>query len=137
MPHDSATALAKVISDLERVLVSSSAELDAELDRIAASVTADRPIGIIVERANRDALMMIVGASEGVLSFTRADGMPPYFVTLGDPSEDGVLAYWLTGDHHGEVPRWSMVPNGDAREAVRRFIAMEYGLPSNVTWASV
>ena len=81
--------------------------------------------------------MMIVGAPAGVLSFTRADGMPPYFVTLGDPSEEGVLAYWLTGNHHGEVPRWSMVPTEAAREAVRRFIATEYGLPGNVTWASV
>src|SRR5215218_3847040 len=103
MSQEAATTLATVTSDLGSVAVSSVPELDAELDRVAASVKADRPVGITIERANRDALMMIVGAAAGVLSFTRADGMPPYFVTLGDPSEDGVLAYWLTGDHHGEV----------------------------------
>jgi hypothetical protein len=137
MSHEATTTLATVTSDLGSVLVSSAAELDAELDRIAALVKTNRPIGITIERANRDALMMIIGAPASALSFTRADGMPPYFVTLGDPSEDGVLAYWLTGNHHGEVPRWSTVPNEDAREAVRRFIAMDYGLPSNVTWASI
>jgi hypothetical protein len=137
MSHEALTTFATVTSDLGSVSVSNAAELDAELDRVAAAVNADRPVGITIERANRDALMMIVDAPAGVLSFTRADGMPPYFVTLGDPSEDGILAYWLTGSHHGEVPRSSMVPNADAREAVRRFIAMDYGLPSNVTWASV
>jgi hypothetical protein len=38
--------------------VSSTVELDAELDRIAASVKSDRPTGITIERANRDALMI-------------------------------------------------------------------------------
>jgi Immunity protein Imm1 len=137
MSHETTTTLATVTSDLGSVSVSNAVELDSELDRITASVKPEHPVGITIERSNHDTLMMILGAPAGVLSFNRADGMPPYFVTLGDPSEDGVLAYWLTGNHHGEVPRWSLVPNEDAREAARRFIAMEYGLPSNVTWASV
>ena len=129
--------LASVTFDGGKIAVGSMAELDAELERIAASVEADHPVGIIIERANGDTLMSIMGAAGGVLSFTRADGMSTYFVTLGDPSDEGVLTYWLTGDHHGEIPRWSMVPHNEAREATRRFVDMGQGLPGNVTWASV
>ena len=137
MAHTADPVLATITSDLGKSAASTLAELDAELDRVAASVKPDRPIGITIERCNRDGLMAIMGAPAGMLSFTRADGNPPYFVTLGDPGADGVLAYWLTGDHHGEVPNWSLVPHEVAREAVRRFVTMDWGLPSNVMWASV
>src|SRR5512133_1153123 len=105
MSAGTSRALARVNSDVGSIAVWTLGELDAELDRVGMSVSADRPAGISIERGNGDTLMAILGGPAGVLSFTGANGMPPYFLSLGDPSAEGVLAYWLTGDHHGEVPR--------------------------------
>jgi len=137
MPHVAVTALTTVSSDLGTVPVSSAEALRAELSRVAASVVQEHPVGITVERSNGDALMVVVGGPGGVLSFTRQNGRPPYFVTLGDPDREGVFAYWLVGGHHGELPLWSVVPHDLAADAVVQLAQMSAGLPSMVTWASV
>jgi hypothetical protein len=139
--------LATITSKRGKVTIQTVEDLDAEIDRVARSVKA-RPMGLTIERRNGDTFMAVVGVPSGtvsltldapgaVVSFTPADGMPPYFVTRGDPSEDGVIAYWLHDQHHGELPRWSIVSNDDARDALRRCVQMESGLPSNVTWEQI
>jgi hypothetical protein len=129
---------ARINSDLGESRVTNVADADAALDRIVASLAPARPAGVVVERANGDALVAVLGAPEGaMLSFTRADGLAPYFVTLGDPSAEGVIDYWLAGDHHSQAERWTLVATETARKAIRQFLTMERGLPGDVTWASV
>ena len=137
MSRETTQRWARINSDLGDFSPRSVAEADAELDRVLASLKPDHPVGVVIERANGDALVAVLGAPSVMLSFTRADGMPPYFVTLGDPSEQGVIDYWLSGDHHSQTERWTLVPPDVARAAIRAFLEMERGLPSNVTWASV
>jgi hypothetical protein len=137
MSRDASQPWARINSDLGEVFATRVADVDAELDRVLASLKADHPVGVVIERANGDGLVAVLGGPGVMLSFTRADGLPPYFVTLGDPSEEGVMDYWLSGDHHGQAERWMLVSPNAARTAIRQFVEMERGLPSNVTWASV
>ena len=88
-----------------------------------------------VTRANGDCLTIVLGAKEeSVLSFIAKSGDPPYFVSVGDPTANGFFTYYVEQDYHSEALAAHVIPEPQAREAVRQFALQSAGLPTNVTW---
>lgn len=113
-------------------------ELDRVLDRILSEVSPELPQAVFVARRNGDCLTIVLGAQEGsVLSFVAASCDPPYFISLGAPMAQRVFTYYVERDDHTEALASNVVPERDAREAVREFIRLTTGLPENVTWTEV
>jgi len=113
-------------------------ELDDTLDAIAREVSPKLPQGVNVTRANGDCLTIVLGAKEGsIVSFIANSGDPPYFVSLGDPTAKGVFTFYVEQDHHSEVPAAHVIPEVQAREAVREFVTGTTELPRSVTWTEV
>jgi immunity protein Imm1 of predicted polymorphic toxin system len=120
------------------VEVNSIAEVDQSLDAIYKEISSERPQAIHITRTNGDCLSVVLGAVDGsVLSFVGQTGDPPYFVSLGDPAAKGVLTYFLWPDHHTEALARNVVPEMEARQAVREFVSLSSGLPKNITWTEV
>lgn len=132
--------------------VASVAELDALLDRLAATFPADAPVMVDVIRANGDALAIGIGtpmlypdADEyeitdsdrelTVLSFVVADGNPPYYNSLTQGPFPGDIVFFYLGQD-SEFGGEAAIPSLQGREAVRQFVSGE-GLPNNVLWQEV
>jgi len=111
--------------------------LDSILDRVTHEINPDLPQGIVVERLNGDALTVLLGAPQSFVSFVAASGNPPYFVSLGDPTAEGVITFYVDGNHHSETLARYAIEVSEAREAVREFVRMSVGLPRTVTWTEV
>ena len=74
--------------------------------------------------------------SRGVVHIVPNPDAPPYMITVGDPTEDGVIAFMLHGEHHTEIEAKHLVPVADAWAAVRMFIETGNLLPS-IVWEEV
>ncbi|MBO0700538.1 MAG: hypothetical protein J2P46_19230 [Zavarzinella sp.] len=113
-------------------------ELDDVLDAIAREVSPQRPQAVDITRANGDCLTIVLGAEEGsVLSFVGKSGDPPYFVSLGDPAAKGVFTFFVQQDHHSETLAAHVIPEVQARAAVREFVSRSAELPRSVAWTEV
>ena len=120
------------------VSAESVGELDDALDAIASEVSPQYPQAVSVTRANGDCLTIVLGAKErSLLSFIAKSGDPPYFVSVGDPTANGVFTYYVEQDHHSEALTAHVIPESQARDAVREFASQSTGLPRNVTWTEV
>jgi hypothetical protein len=118
--------------------VKSIEELDAGLDAIAKVVTPEMAQAVHITRTNGDCLTVVLGARAGsVLSFVAKSGEPPYFVSLGDPTANGAIPYCVESDHHSEALTRSVIPEEEARKALREFVCQSSGLPRDVVWAEV
>ncbi len=120
------------------VKVHSVAELDVVLDTISKEVSPERPQAVNITRTNGDCLTIVLGAKCGsLLSFVAHSGDPPYYVSLGDATANGVFTYFVDLDHHSEALACHVISEADARQAVREFILHPFELPTNVTWSEV
>jgi hypothetical protein len=116
----------------------SIAEMDAILDSIAKEVSPALPQAIDVARSNGDTLSIVLGATEGsILSFVAANQDPPYFVSLRDPTAEGIFTFYVCLDHHTEALASSVVPEAIARQVMREFVSLSHGLPDSINWAEV
>jgi hypothetical protein len=113
------------------------------LDALAvAEAEAKDPIVVTVE-APAGTLTLVVGDPSG----SSLVYFPPEYQETGlgsmssvgdsagvdtDAWEPPQTAY-LFG-HHSEMPRWMVVPNEDAREALREFFASGGELPTKIEW---
>ena len=59
-------------------------ELDAALNQAAANRSGDVPCTAHLFRANAGSLSVGAAPDYAILSFTPADGEPPYYATVGD-----------------------------------------------------
>ena len=137
MPTEQRSTFAKLSWHRGTFNVETGDALDAILDRIAGEIDRELPQAIVVERSNGDALTVLLGASQSFVSFIRASGDPPYFTSLGDPTAEGVITFYVDGDHHSEALARHGIAVSEAREAVRGFVKLRSGLPRNVTWTEV
>ena len=137
MPTEQSTTFAKICWHGGIYNASDSNEVDAILDRVTRETNPDLPQGIVVERANGDGLTVLLGAPQSFVSFVAASGNPPYFVSLGDPTADGVITFYVDGNHHSETLSRYAIEVSEARDAVREFVKMRTGLPRCVTWTEV
>lgn len=137
MSADQLTTFAKVTWYGGTFSANKPDEIDAILDRVAREIDPDLPQGVVVERANGDSLIVLLGAPQSFLSFVAASGNAPYFSSLGDPTAEGVVTFYVDGDHHSEALARHSIEVFEAREAVREFVNLQTGLPRAVTWTEV
>lgn len=110
-------------------------ELDALLDSITKRVSPETPQAVNVVRANGDCLTIVLGAPLGSwLSFVGSSGNPPYFVSLGEPNANGIFTFYIDLDHHTESQMRNVIPQSEARQALREFVLHSAQLPRCVSW---
>lgn len=83
---------------------------------------------VILESPNGSTLGIVVGGTDSVLTFARADNMPPYLISRGTTEDvEPVLTCYVGLEHHTEFPRWSVVPLSRAMRGAMEFLST--GLP--------
>ncbi|PYQ01295.1 MAG: hypothetical protein DMF83_26015 [Acidobacteria bacterium] len=110
-------------------------ELDDFLDAIAMGCDRHRPIIVLVD-AHGHEVALGIGAEESFVQVQDQSGDPPYLVTVGDPTADGVVAFYLFGHHHTEIRRRHLVPSMVARRIVSAFLRSGSRSP-DVEWEEV
>ena len=88
--------------------VSTPEDMDAWLDRIAVELGVDGPT-IVTLRAHDHILSLGVGSPGSFVQVRHESGDPPHLVTVGDPNADDVVAFYLHGVHHTEIPRRHLI----------------------------
>jgi len=101
--------------------VSNAAELNRALDRISGRVHGTRPIIATLEAHESEALIG-VGAEQSFVQLRSATGDGPYWITSAPTAVSNVVAFWLHGDHHTEVPCRYLVAPSVARAALQEFL---------------
>lgn len=117
----------------EREAVADVDALDAELDRLEEIGRGAEPF--VVELADPDAgtVGIIVGRDWSAATHERADGAPPYLISVGDPAlGPDPLVFFHSGEWT-EFPGEAAIPIATAREALRSFVR-DREVPSNLTW---
>jgi len=83
---------------------------------------------VILESSIGNKLGIVLGGTDSVLTFTRADNMPPYLISRGTTEDvEPVLTCYVGLEHHTEFPRWSVVPLRHAMQGAMEFLST--GLP--------
>jgi hypothetical protein len=63
-----------------------------------------------------------LGLPESFVHITAESGQPPYFITVGQSSAPGVVAFYLHGAHHTEIARRNLISTPDAIRVIREFL---------------
>jgi hypothetical protein len=113
--------------------ISSLAELDQTLDAIHAEF-APAKMGMLAELYAEDgsSLTMGLGRDQTVVTYAGPDGMPPYYLSEGDPLETGLVRFHIS-NQDSEFPRSALVSASRAREAMRTFFRTGR-LPPEIKW---
>jgi hypothetical protein len=117
---------------VERTAVSSTEELERELDRLDRRGREGDPFIVELVEPSAGTLGIGVGRDESVASFNRADGEPPYYVSAGNGDGDEELVFYYQGTWSGFGPE-SAVPAVRARAAMASFFATGE-LPDDIAW---
>lgn len=116
----------------EEATVSSLAELDAVLDRVAAESDPDYPFTAIIARG--EALMNISqGPGWSIVDFSYLNGDEPFHSSLGDRRAAGEVTVMFCGELTF-VPRSQCIEPEKAREVTRHFY-LTGGLSPAIWWA--
>lgn len=93
-----------------------------DLDRFVeyAEAQAEFPIAVSIEAHGYHA-DLLVGHDKGFVHLSPLDPVQPYFVTVGGPSDDSGVDFWLHSWHHTEFEGRHLVDKTLAREAFREF----------------
>lgn len=106
-------------------------QLEQLLDQISATCQPDHPISVRLQAHGFEADILL-GLPE---SFVYLDEVRPTrcFITVGDLYVDGVVGFYLFGQHHTEFERRHLIPTATARRVLREFF--DTGLRSaSVQW---
>jgi hypothetical protein len=77
-----------------------------------------------------------LGLPESFVHVERESGEPPYVITVGASEAEGVVAFYLHGQHHTEIPRRNLISTPEALRIVQEFF--ERGSRStSVEWEEV
>jgi Immunity protein Imm1 len=107
-----------------------------------AEAEATNPIVVTVE-APAGTLTLVVGdpAGSSLVYFPQdyAETGLGSLSSVGDPAGQESDAWEppqtaFNAGHHSELPRWMVVPNDAAREALREFFATGGELPTSIAW---
>src|SRR5688572_4498787 len=79
------------------------AQLDVLLNRIAEGCAPDRPT-IVDLQVHGHSVGFGLGLAETFVQIQSENGLPPYFITVGNRRAAGVVTYYLMGTHHTEIP---------------------------------
>lgn len=123
-------------SEQEPVIeVSNADELKHALDNIEAMVNPDRPMIVFVE-AHGYQVCLGLGHKESFVHFEQSSGDPPYMVTLGNRDAEGIVAFYLFGNHHTEIRQRHLIPVVKARNLLYEWIQTGTR-PTNVEWEEI
>jgi immunity protein Imm1 of predicted polymorphic toxin system len=114
--------------------VSSVAELDALLDKLAREAAA-KPFMVDLVSPSGDSLSIGLGSKKSVLSWIPSGGNPPYYASKGNPEADGAVVFFYRGSW-SEFPGWSAISIAAARAAMRTFFQTG-ARPTTVEWEEV
>ena len=79
---------------------------------------------VILESPDGNSLSIVLGGTDSVLTFTRADNMPPYLISRGSTEDvEPLLTCYVGLEHHTEFPRWSVVPLRNAMQGAMEFLS--------------
>jgi hypothetical protein len=116
-----------VLDDLE--------DLDRFRAAVSATQTSQPPLIVSFEAQNR-AVYLGLSGDLGFVHVTPVPDQPPYIITVGDSERDGIVEFFLHGEHHTEIEARHLVPAEQAWSAVREFL--ESGkLASSLRWEEV
>jgi hypothetical protein len=117
--------------------VENEEHLSRLLNAAAKQAAADRLTAVNLYAENGDALTIVLGGTQTVLSFTYGHGNPPYFASLGVADEiEPVLTCYLFNSHHSEFPRRNVIPIESGLAAAQEFFKTKE-LPRQVEWEEV
>ncbi len=124
--------------DKPPVTVEDDRQLDEVLDAASAEARTGKVLGaVLIEADNGNAMTMVVGGEDTVLSFDYGHRNPPYYASRGASNADKpLLTCLLTFQHHTEFPRKYVIPVTDGVKAVRQFLDSG-DLPSCINWEEV
>jgi hypothetical protein len=123
-------------SEQEPVLEASSAdELGRILDQVGLHASWEAPTIVFVE-AHDYRVLVGLGCKKSFLQFEPESGDPPYLVTVGDAGAQGLVAFYLFGNHHTEIPRRYLIPAARAREVLKEWIQTAVR-PSSLEWDEI
>ncbi len=129
--------LAKIIFDekSDGLEIPDLKELDQVLDQAHFNALNSLPTIVSIEMHN--ALLYIgLGLEKSFIHFMSSNNEPPYFSSLGDNDLDGVISFYLHGNHHTEIQRKNLIPLDKARFIVATFF--QTGIRSEiVSWEEV
>lgn len=93
------------------------------LHEIEAACNPERPILVTIRAHEHELLLGLgLGTGQSVLQIQHDDGDGHCHVSIGDPTADGVTAFWLHGEHYTEIENRHLVPRDLARRITSAFI---------------
>jgi len=112
------------------------AKLSGVLDSVAAKCQEAGFPFIVDVSAHGYEMTLGLGLPESFVHVELESGEPPYFITVGDPTAEGVVAFYLHGAHPMEIPRRNLISTPEAVNVARDFL--ERGERStSVDWEEV
>ena len=113
--------------------VNSVEELDARLDNLLKESNQEQPDMATLET---EAGTLVIGLGKhSVLSYNSPEDKPPYYVSVGDQTKQGITTFSYDGEAT-EMHNRNLIGLHEAREAVRDFFRSGK-LPQNVKWEEV
>lgn len=128
----------KIREDAQPLVVEDDNQLDEALRTAAEEAQKRGTLGaVVIEGANGNVIMMVVGSDETVLSFDYGHHNPPYYSSRGPSnSDEPILTCQLMFQHHTEFPCKYVIPIADGVKAVRQFLHSG-DLPACINWEEV
>ena len=117
-----------------RLEVTTAAEFDHAIDRLASRASANRP-SIVALYAHGHQVILGLGLAESFVQIQQwgDSDRGAALVTVGDQSARGEIAFYRLGAHRTEIPRRNLIPTAVARKLVKGFL--ESGKVSqDMTW---
>jgi hypothetical protein len=108
------------------------ARFRSDVSRRLASVQAL----IVTFEARGRAVYLGLHGELGFVHVTPVPDLPPYVITVGDPSSHDVIEFMLHGEHSTEIEGRHLVPAAEAWRAVSEFLLSGKLLPS-LHWTEV
>jgi len=135
MPGSQMALRIRIRDDAEPLTVEDVNQLEKVLDAEAEEARRRGVLGaVLLEAANGNVVMMVVGGDETVLGFDYGHHNPPYYSSRGASNADEpMLTCFLTFQHHTEFPRKYVIPVTDGVKAVRQFLDSG-DLPTCINW---
>lgn len=106
-----------------RVELSSTEEFDHAIDHLAARTTVERP-SIIALYTHGHQVILGLGLPQSFVQIQERNDPEggPAFVTVGDATASGDVAFYLLGSHLTAIPRRHLIPTPIARRLAKEFL---------------